>query len=103
MKHSCSISLRLPLEFLEKFESSVKQGKFPNVSEALRSYAKLGMHVESFKTMIKDPEFLKSIDELKQTEGIFQWIETLTDAQADAIKTALEMDKERRTRNITVR
>jgi len=103
MQHSCCISLRLPLEFLEKLESSVKQGKFPYVSEAIRSYAGVGMLVESYKTMIKDPDFLKSIDDLKKTDGIFQWVETLTDVEADAIKTAIEIEKERRTRNITLR
>jgi len=96
MNRSCSFSLRISLELLQKLENGVKENKFPSVSEAIRSYVTVGMHVESYKMMIKDPEFLKSIDELKKTEGIFQWIETLTDSQADAIATALTMDKEKR-------
>ncbi len=96
MKRSFNFSFRLPLELFDKLENLVKIGKFPSVSEAIRSYIIVGMHVESYKTMIKDPEFLKSIDEIKQTEGVFQWIETLTNEQADAIATALKMEKEKR-------
>ncbi len=96
MNRSCSFSLRIPLDLLERLENTVKNNKFPSVSEAIRSYIAVGMHVESYKTMIKDPEFLKSIEELKQTEGIFTWIETLEDQQVDAIATALKMEKEQR-------
>ncbi len=103
MIRSCSFSLRLPLDLLDKLENSVKDGKFLNVSEAIRSYIQVGIHVESYKTMIKDPEFLKSIEELKQTEGIFQWIETLNDQQMDAIATAFKMEKEKRYENKTLR
>jgi len=103
MIRSCSFSLRISLDLLEKLENSVKSGKFSSVSDAIRSYTQVGMHVESYKTMIKDPEFLKSIEELKQTEGIFQWIETLNDQQMDAIATAFTMEKEKRYENKTLR
>jgi len=96
MKRSCNFSIRMSLDFLDKLENSVKSGKFASVSEALRSYSEVGMYVESYKTVIKDPEFLKSIEELKRTEGVFHWLETLTDEQADAITTALKMEKEKR-------
>ena len=96
MKRSCNFNLRIPLELYDILEKIVKEGKFPSISEAIRSYVRVGMHVESYKTLIKDPAFLKSIDELKQTEGIFHWIETLDDSQADAIATALDMEKEKR-------
>jgi len=102
MKRSCSFSLRIPLELLEKIDNVVKQGKFPSVAEAIRSYVLVGMHVESYKTMIKDPKFLKSIEDLKRTEGIFQWIETLTEEQADAIAMGIKMEKEKRYENRTV-
>ena len=103
MNRSCSFSLRINWELLERLETSVKEGKFPSVSEAIRSYVVVGMHVESYKTMIKDPAFLKSIEELKQTEGVFQWLETLSDQQADAIATALKMEKEKRYETRTFR
>ena len=98
MNRSCNISLRISLDLLEKLEKTTKEPdrKFTSVSEAFRSYAELGMKVESFRTLIKDPVFLKSIDELRRTDGIFQWAETLTDDQCDAIARALQMDKGRR-------
>ncbi len=103
MIRSCNFSIRFPLELLDSLEKNVKEGKFSSVSEAIRSYIELGMHVESYKTMIKDPKFLKSIEELKKTEGIFHWIETLTDEQVDSIATALKMEKENRYENKTFR
>lgn len=91
------------MDLLDSLERHVKEGKFSSVSEAIRSYIELGMHVESYKTIIKDPQFLKSIKELKQTEGVFHWTETLTDEQVDAIATALKMEKEKRYENKTFR
>ena len=69
----------------------------------MKSYIKVGIHVESYKTMIKDPAFLKSIEELKQTEGLFDWIETLKDNEVDAIASALQMEKEKRVENWNLR
>ena len=103
MIRSCLFSLRIPLELLDSLERNVKEGKFSSVSEAIRSYIELGMHVESYKIMIKDPKFLKSIEQLKQNEGVFHWIETLTDEQVNAIATALKMEKENRYENKTFR
>jgi len=103
MTYSCGFNLRLPIELRKKLEVSVNEGKFQSISDAIRSYVQIGIHVESYKTMIKDPEFLKSIEELKKTEGIFNWIETLSEEQSDAIAMALKMEKERRTENGTYR
>jgi len=89
-------SLRLSLELLDKLENAVHEQKFDSVSKAIRYYIELGIRVESFKTSIKDPEFLKSIGELKQTDGIFEWIETLSPEQIDAIAYALQMEKDKR-------
>jgi len=99
MNRSCSFSLRIPLDLLDRLENFVKEGRCSSVSESIRYFVTLGMHVESYKIMIKDPEFLKSIEQLKQTEGVFQWIETLTDEQSDAISMALKMNKEKRYEN----
>lgn len=103
MIRSCNFSIRLSLELLDSLERKVKEGKFSSVSEAIRSYIELGKHVESYKTIIKDPQFLKSIEQLKQTEGVFHCTETLTDEQVDAIATALKMEKEKRYENGTLR
>lgn len=96
MKRSTIISLRVSLEFLDQMEQAVKEEKFQSISEAIRTYAEVGLRTEKFKMTITDPEFLKSIDELKQNDGIFNWLETLTDSQADAIASAIQLEKEQR-------
>ena len=96
MNRSCMFSLRLPVAFLENLEKSVKEEKFESVSQGMRYYIELGMLAESFKPSVKDPEFVKSIKELKQNDGLFDWIETLTFEQADAIASALEMTRANR-------
>jgi len=97
IKHSFTIGLRISEDLLGELEKAVyNEKKFNNISEAIRGYVKLGLKVESLKTVIKDPEFLKSIEFLKQTDGIFGWLETLNDQQTDAMAYAIQMEKERR-------
>ena len=96
MKHSISFSLRISLELLEKIEKAVQEKKFASVSEAMKYYIELGILVESYKTTIKDADFVRTIGQLKQNDSIFQWLETLTDEQTDAIAYALNMEKEKR-------
>jgi len=103
MKRTSLFSLRMSLELLDKLEGIIKEGKLSNISEAIRYYVELGMYVESYKTMIKDPEFLKTIEELKQKESVFDWLETLNDSQMDAIATAIKMGKEKRYETRTFR
>ena len=96
MKRSCHFGLRMPIDLMDKLENKVKEKKFESVSDGIRSYIEVGMHVESYKTMIKDPAFLESIEELKKTEGLFEWIETLKDNEVDAIASALKLEKDKR-------
>jgi len=96
MIRSCAFSLRVPLELMDKLVDAVKEDKHADISKAMRSYIEIGMLVESYKPKIKDPEFLKTIEELKQNDSIFDWTKSLTDAQLDAIVTALGIEKEKR-------
>ena len=96
MIRSCAFSLRVPIELMDKLVDSVKEGKYDDVSKAMRSYIEIGMQVESFEPKINDPEFLKKIEELKETDGVFHWVDSLNDQQVDAIATALKMQKEKR-------
>ena len=93
----------MPNELLQKLEDLVKQGKFPSVSEAIRNFIEVGIFVDSIKHQIKDPTFIKSIEELKQTEGVLQWLESLTDSQADAISMAINMEKQKRSQSRNLR
>ena len=98
IKRSFIISLRLDNELLEKLEKTTQlpEKKFSSVSEAIRNYTELGMLAESYQHEIKNPEFIKSIDELKQGDKVFEWLQTLGDAQLDAIFMASKMEKEGR-------
>lgn len=92
--YTVPIGLRVPLDLLEQIDKKVEEKKFGNRTNAVLSYLQMGLHVESFKTSIKDPEFLKHIDDLKQGNSLFEWAETMTDDQRDAIASAIQFVKE---------
>lgn len=94
MTYTVPIGLRVPLDLLQQIDKKVTERKFTNRTDAVLSYIQMGIHVESFKASIKDPEFLKHIDELKQGNQLFEWAETLKDNERDAIASALQFVKE---------
>jgi metal-responsive CopG/Arc/MetJ family transcriptional regulator len=95
-----SLHFFLPIELVQELDSKVEDRTFSCRAEALRAYCQLGLKAEQFKKQIKDPEFLKSIDEMKQNDGIFEWLATLTPDQENAIAFAIQMDKEQRTKQV---
>lgn len=80
-------------EQLEKLEQKTQ---FKSISEAIRFYVDLGMLTENYKSAVQDPEFLKSIEHLKQGDKIFEWLSTLKDNELDGIFMAAKMEKEGR-------
>ena len=98
IKRSSVISLRIENELLDKLEKTTQlpEKKFNSVSEAIRNYTELGMLTESYQHEIKNPEFIKSVEELKQGDKVFEWLQTLNDTQLDAIFMASKMEKEGR-------
>ena len=96
MTRSCNIGVRIPLDLIEKIDKSVQEGKFPNTSEAIRSYVILGMRIESFKSSIKNLEFLKHIDELKKGNQLIEWVSTLKENELEAIQMAVQMERDGR-------
>jgi Arc/MetJ-type ribon-helix-helix transcriptional regulator len=93
-----SISVRMPCELLEKLEEKITIKQFKDRSEAIRSYVELGLHVESYRSSIKDPEFLKSMEDLRQDDKIFEWMSSLKENELTAIKTAIELEREIRSK-----
>ena len=89
-------SLRIDFDLFDKLESKVKEGKFKNVSEAIRKNMELGLFVDNLKPNIKDPVFLKSMEDIRRNDSIFDWLGALTDEQINAIYTAAAMEKEKR-------
>ena len=96
MIRSASFSIRVSLNILDELEKTVVVGKFSSIAEAMRFYIQLGMKIESYESIIKDPAFLEKIEDLKQGDKIFHWTETLTDTQLDSVSYALKMEKDRR-------
>jgi metal-responsive CopG/Arc/MetJ family transcriptional regulator len=95
-----SMHFFLPIELVEKLDKKVEDRTFSCRAEALRAYCQLGLKAEHFKKQINNPEFLRSIEELKHNDGIFEWIATLTEQQEDAIAFAIQMDKEQRYKQV---
>lgn len=93
-------SIKWPLDLYHLLNAKVEAKTFPNFSEAVRAYAQLGLRVESFKYEIKNPEFLKSIDELKMNDSIFEWLETLSQTQKEAISFAIQIDREKHVQQV---
>jgi len=89
-------TIRTPQDLWNMLSEKVDDKTFPNISDAYRSYALLGLKIESYKAQIKDPEFLKSIEEMRQNNSIFEWLATLSESQKEGISFALQMDKESR-------
>ncbi len=96
MKRSSSISIRLPNELLDNIEILMKTGKFGTHSQAIRYCIELGMKVESLRPKVKDSEFLKSIDFLKEGDNMFSWMSGLTDNQLDGLVSAVHMERDER-------
>ena len=101
MNRSVVFNLRFPADLLDQIEKITEDqdNKFKSISEAIRYYIKIGILIESYKLLIKDPAFLESIEQLKQGDRIFHWSETLEDQHLDALMTALKMEKDRRYSN----
>ena len=89
MKRSSVISLRIDNDILDTIEAKAKESEMSE-SKTIRNYIKLGILTESFKHEIKNPDFLKSIDALKEGDALIEWSQTLTKDQRSAIRFALD-------------
>ncbi len=97
---SLSISLRLSHDLWTEINQLVENGVFNNISDAIRSLAEGGLWLHKNKDSLQNQEFVKDIFEKwnsKMNEkGIFEWTSQLTSDQLDAIKMALDLEKEKR-------
>lgn len=93
-------SIRIPFEMFEELKGKMQEKKINTVSEGIRSYCQLGLWVERIKTEVKNPEFIKKIDELKQGNALFEWSQTLTEEQARAVRDAITLDLDSRIKQV---
>ena len=96
IKRSSMISFRIENWLLDELEEDVKQKLFPSVSDAVREYTKLGRLARKYKNKLVDPQFLKTIEDLKKNDSLFQWAAALKDNELDALIYAMKMEKEGR-------
>jgi len=87
-------SVRIPFDSWKELNEKKEEKLFKSIAEGVLTYFLLGMKIEKFKQQIKDPEFLKSINELKHNDKIFEWLETLTESQKEGISFAIQIDRE---------
>jgi hypothetical protein len=105
VKRSITISTRWELDTIEEIEKILKtpktpDGKFANVSLAIRECTKIGIKVHNYQEMMKDPEkaneFRIKMQEMVQNEEVFDWVQTLSPDQIDGFLMALQMQKDNR-------
>jgi len=96
IKRHTLFSIRMPFDLIDKLEAKVKENKFKSISDAVRQYVQVGIHVESIKSKIKDPDFIKSVEHLKQEDNLIHWAKNLKDNEIDAISLTIQTEKENR-------
>jgi len=97
---SATISLRISHELWEQVYSLFEAGLCNTFSDAARSLIEAGLWLHTHKNDIQDPKKSQKLVEewnAKMNEKeIFDWTKQLTDSQKDAIRGALELEKEDR-------
>lgn len=93
-------SIRIPFELFEELKVKMNEKKISSISEGIRSYFQLGLWVERIKTEVRDPDFVKKIDDLKKGNALFEWTQTLTEEQARAIRDAITLDLDSRIKQV---
>ena len=89
-------SIRIPFGMFDELRTKMKEKNIDSISEGIRSYCQLGLWVERIKHQVNDPDFLKKIDQLKEGNKLFEWVETLSEEQARAIRDAISLDLDSR-------
>lgn len=96
IKRSTIVNFRIENWLLDELENDVKEHKFKSVSEAIREYVQLGRLADKYKNKISNADFLKTVDELKKNDSLFEWAASLKDNELDALTYAIKMEKEGR-------
>lgn len=82
---------------VEKLDKLVLKKEFKDRSDGIRQLVTVGTFVLENKPKIKDPEFIRSMEELRKNDSIIDWTRSLTDSELYAIYQAIELERETRT------
>lgn len=81
---------------LRQFEEKMREKGMSSLSETIRMYSELGLFIDNIKHEVKNPEFLRQLEEIMNENKIFEWTSSMTDDQLNAIKMAVELEREQR-------
>lgn len=95
-------SIRVPFQMFEELNKKVEEKNYKSIAEAIRSYCHLGLWVERVKTQVKDPEFLRKIDDLKKGNALIEWSQTLSENEAMAIRDAINIELDLRFKQMKI-
>lgn len=99
------LSIRIQNKDLDDFEKMIKtpanpNGKYNNMSQAIRELTKLGIQVVIYLEMKKDSkknnEFMAKMDEMVKNEAFDEFAQVLDNQQLDGFLMLLKMEKEKR-------
>lgn len=103
IKKSTIVQIRMDDLLITQLNKLVEDNTFSDVSKAIRELIQVGLLTLNYKQQIKDPDFVESVDKLQQNDNLFNWIETLTQSQQDALFYLLKMNKDNRYEQVRLR
>lgn len=105
IKRSAMLSIRIQNKDLDDLEKMIKtplnpNGKYNNMSQAIRELAKMGAQIVTYIEMMKDSkksnEFLAKMNEIIKNENFEEFAQTLDTQQIEGFLMLLKIEKEKR-------
>lgn len=91
------LHIRMKRSVNDRIDQLIANRQFKDRSSACRYMLEFGLLAYSFKHEIKNPEFIKSVNLLKDGNKIFDWAGGLESiSQIEGFILALQMEKEQR-------
>ncbi|MCY4490000.1 MAG: hypothetical protein OXC46_00880 [Thaumarchaeota archaeon] len=95
-----NVTIRLPMDVMEKISNDVTTGQHKNKSTAALEYIKVGIRISEYQELLKDPskskEFQKKMHDIVQNEKLEGWIESLSSQQLEGLLGLMQIEKEKR-------
>ena len=95
------ISIRMPIKIVLQLRKEAHMKGFvdpkipklyDNVTQAIITKIKVADQVSRFKTQLNNPEFLKSIKQLRKGDDLIKFVATMDNEMKEALKFILQND-----------
>ena len=97
MKHRVTVSARLPLSTVEQIDILIQSGKYRNLASSIEALVTLGLQLEQYQEMIKDPkrhaEFVKKMKSMMHNGQFDKVVKAMTPAELDGAALMIEIEK----------